>query len=97
MSLQFKDNTSTGVTIGPLQQDMEITLILITNKTGGPVTMNLVLYNQNKNLSISPLNLQLAAGTCYEDDHIKFLTGDELILTVNGSCDYIIDVEVSTD
>jgi hypothetical protein len=97
MSIQLKGQNVTGYTTPPFTADMDITLMLITNKTGGTVTLNIYIYNQNFNTSIAPLNLQLTAGTAYEDDHIKLLQGDELIFTATGACDYCFDFEESTD
>jgi hypothetical protein len=65
---------------------------LITNKTGGTVTLNVQISDGNQIINIAPKDLQLALGTSYGDFGYAIQPEEYLIITVSGSCDYYIDL-----
>lgn len=91
-----KGNTNAAVTTGPFTANQNLKLLIVTNKTGGTITMNLTITNGSGQVSLSPKDVQLAAGTSYEDDNIVVLATEKVTLTVTGSCDYFFDFQPAT-
>lgn len=86
------NNTTTGFTGQPYSTDMIIDALIITNKTGGTITLNVLISDGNNNVNVSPNNVQLLPSTSYTDEGIVIKSGNILLFTVNGSCDYYIDI-----
>lgn len=97
MANVIKGNTATGYNTQPLQSESNLRTLIITNKTGGTVTLNLAIQNGTNLIAIAPLNLQLAAGTSYGDNNILMQPQEFIVMTVNGSVDYYFDFKPSTN
>lgn len=83
----WKGQTATGVQFIS-RSNANIAYFIITNLTGGTVTINLKIQRNGANTQVSPLNLQLAQGECYTDRNMVILQDELLILLASGSVNY---------
>lgn len=93
----IKGNIATNLNTQPLQQESNLRTLIVTNKSVSTITLNLLISNGSVVTSISPLNVQLAPGTSYEDDNILMQSQEFLVMQVNGSVDYYFDFEPSAN
>lgn len=90
----LKGNT-TGSIIGvPYNIPSTIQSFVLTNMTGGSITVavSIIEFDTNNKVSIAPLTI--AANNCYTSDvEIKMLAGYTIYIVTSGSLDYYFSIK----
>lgn len=73
-------------------RDARIEYFMITNLTGEKVSINVKIERANKQVSISPLNLQLAVGESYTDKSLQILEREIIVLYSSAPVDYYFSI-----
>jgi len=96
MSDKILEGNITGALTTQVSGQPFVFNFLITNKTGGNVTLNIQIFDGNQYVSIAPLNLQLAANSSYGDQGFYLQAEEQIVISTSGSCDYYIDFTPTT-
>lgn len=91
----FEGSTSGSVLQVAVNIPQSILSGIITNNTGGNVTVNIYVRNINVvDVRIAPKDNSLAAGASfYLPNDITLLAGSSILITSSGSIDYYISLD----
>lgn len=89
MSYPFRGNISGTVLSEGQSLPMIIDYFSLVNNTGGTIGVNVYLVSATEEISITPVDLQIADSKMYEGTgKVVMLKNDQIKIVSTGDCDY---------
>jgi hypothetical protein len=89
----WSGNVNGNALSSPYPETRVVSSFYLTNRAATATTVDIYMITPQQ-VSIAPLNMQLAAGNTYEGDEIILKYGHQLKITTSGSVDYYFSFSV---